>query len=127
MRKLLEGYWAATAWFLFSLVLLLLPGSAFPKETWLTKIHFDKAVHFVLFAVLVWLFCRAFFQSNATGRNLTVLFMAFLLGGALYGFLIELVQEYYIANRSFDIGDVVADAVGCLAGYWVSWSRYRKK
>ena len=35
------------------------------------------------------------------------------IGALLYGTGMELVQKYFIANRSFDTGDIAADAGGC--------------
>jgi VanZ family protein len=44
-----------------------------------------------------------------------------------YGIIMEFVQQRFIPNRSFDVGDIAADAIGCLLGYWFSSSRYIKK
>jgi len=35
----------------------------------------------------------------------------------LYGILMEIVQKYFIPFRSFDLGDIIADGIGCAAGY----------
>jgi hypothetical protein len=39
----------------------------------------------------------------------------------------EFVQKFFIKNRSFDLGDVIADAVGCGMGLIYSLKRYIKK
>jgi hypothetical protein len=39
----------------------------------------------------------------------------------------ELVQRYFIPNRSFDGGDIIADGVGSAAGLVYSLKRYVKK
>lgn len=44
----------------------------------------------------------------------------------VYGIAMEFIQQYFVVNRSFDTGDIVADAIGCLIGYGFSW-KYIKK
>ena len=39
--------------------------------------------------------------------------------GIAYGVGMEIVQKYFIPFRSFDVGDIIADAVGCITGYLV--------
>jgi hypothetical protein len=45
----------ATALLYFAVIsfLFCLPGSAFPKNNWLSKVHFDKWVHIGFFALLL--------------------------------------------------------------------------
>lgn len=126
-KNIFKGILPAILWFVFSLVLLTLPGSAFPTETWMSKIQFDKIIHVVLFAVLVWLFCRAIFYKNILKPKSLLLFLLIFFMSALYGLAMEYVQENFIPNRSFDWGDVIADFVGGMAGYFISIMRYAKK
>jgi VanZ family protein len=121
---------AATLWFLISVVLLTLPGSAFPKETWLDKIPlFDKMVHVGMFGILVTLWCLTWykFPGNAHVKNWRKLFIQIAIVGLCYGIVMEFVQHYYVANRSFEGADIIADAVGCTAGAIFSTRRYIKK
>ena len=39
----------------------------------------------------------------------------------------EYVQKYYVPNRSFDAGDIIADAVGSVLGTVYSIRKYIKK
>ena len=98
--------------------LFCLPGSAIPKVNFLSEVHFDKWVHVGFFFVLalLWLWSFAFSKN----RNVLL-----LVGAAGYGFLVELVQHYFIANRSFDVGDLIADIAGAALGLIVWW-RYQK-
>ena len=109
----------ALLYLVFISILFCLPGSALPKNNWLSKIHFDKLVHIGFFLVLVvsWLWALKLFK-----KGIVVL----LISAAVYGLLVELVQDRLIANRSFDLGDLVADMAGALAGLWF-WNRYIKK
>ena len=109
------------AWFILSMVLLTLPGSDLPKEAWFDKIQLDKFVHIFLFAVLVFLWYqpwRPLWNKEFLTRALIISFIAFD-----YGVAMEFVQRYFVANRSFDAWDIVADGVGCLLPYF--WLRTR--
>ena len=102
---------------IISTILLTLPGSAFPTENWLDKIWFDKWVHILLFGLLVFLFCWGVQRKyNSEKRN--NIFILIAIAGAVYGILMEYVQRDFIPNRSFDTGDIIADIIGCLAGWW---------
>jgi hypothetical protein len=39
----------------------------------------------------------------------------------------EFVQKHFVTNRSFDIGDIAADAIGSIIGLFFSLGRYIKK
>lgn len=82
--------------------------------------HFDKYVHFGFFAVLV--FCWRFYFGAAPRFTWLLLVLAFC-----YGLGVEFIQHYLIVYRSFDVGDVVADLFGALAGLWFWTRRYIKK
>lgn len=116
----IKRFFPAIGWLVLCTILLVLPGSSFPREDWLSKIWFDKWVHIGLFAVMVVLWCWGLLQKNKKHFVL-------IAGVALvYGIVMEFVQQYFVSNRSFDIGDIIADAAGCIIGYFIS-SRYIKK
>jgi VanZ family protein len=101
-------------------ILFFLPGSALPKENWLDQIYFDKWVHIGLFAVLIFLW-RSSFNYKISNYNLILFFTALL-----YGFMVEVIQLYFISNRSFDLYDVAADMTGSVLGLLI-WLRTYKK
>lgn len=45
----------------------------------------------------------------------------------LYGIGMEFVQEYLVVNRSFDIGDIIVDALGCTVGIIYCMRKVHKK
>jgi VanZ family protein len=90
-------------------ILFFLPGSAFPKEDWLSRIYFDKWVHIGLFALLALLVCWSFPRHAPK----TIILLMLLVG---YGLAVELIQGAFIANRSCDLYDLLADGTGALAG-----------
>ena len=112
-------YSAALFWLCLITVLLVIPGSKFPKENWLDKIWFDKWVHIGLFAILVFLWCRTVSRIKA--------FYFIAAAAVFYGIGMEFVQKYFVSNRGFEILDIVADATGCVLGMFYSLVQYRKK
>ena len=104
---------------IFFTILFCLPGSAFPKEDWVSKLYFDKWVHIGIFTVLLFLWCRSLGVSRLLAYILIVLL------AITYGFLIEFIQDRFVDNRSWDLGDVAADFVGSIAGILV-WKGYKK-
>lgn len=91
-----------------------MPGEDVPSSSFLEKIHFDKIVHFGMFAVIVLLSGLAIFRhkKNVSPRILaSLIFLA-----ATFGFMIELLQKYYAIGRSFDLFDLLADTLGAIAG-----------
>jgi hypothetical protein len=106
--------------FIFFSFLFCLPGSAIPREDWLDKIWADKWVHIGIFTSLIFLW------SNALEINFTKGFCILVFVAILYGLGVEVVQDQFILNRSFDLGDLAADFIGCLGGVWLR-TRYIKK
>ena len=127
LNRIKPSFIPAITWFVIPIILLTLPGSSFPKENWLDKIWFDKWVHIGMFAIMVTLWCWASRKLYAPGRSLRNIFIYIGLAGIAYGIGMEFVQKYFIINRSFDGGDIIADAVGCTIGVLFSMKRYIKK
>ena len=127
MKKIKPSFIPAITWFIISVVLLTIPGSAFPKENWLDKIWFDKWVHIGMFAIMVILWCWAMLKIYSVSTRLRTVFIWIGLLSLSYGIGMEFVQRYFINNRSFDEGDIIADAVGCTLGVFFSLKRYVKK
>jgi VanZ family protein len=127
LKKIKPSFIPAITWFIISVVLLTIPGSAFPKENWLDKIWFDKWVHIGMFAAMVTLWCWAMLKIYSISTRLRSIFIWIGLLSLIYGIGMEFVQKYFIPNRSFDEGDIIADAVGCTLGVFFSIRRYIKK
>lgn len=96
-------------------ILFCIPGKEFPKSGWLDRIWFDKWVHAGLFFILVFAWCRVIRSADSVFRKITFGQLAII--ALVYGIMMEVVQEYFIPNRSFEVSDILADGLGCLAGY----------
>ena len=107
----------AITWFLLSLVLLCLPGSSIPKYPWLASIHADKWVHIAMFAILCYLWSYPFAKSSLPEKKKKNWFLLILVSSISYGIMMEFVQKYWIPNRSFEFGDIMADGLGSLLAY----------
>ena len=127
MKTIQPSFVYPVLWLIISTLLLTIPGKEFPKQNWLEKIWFDKWVHIGLFAVMVLLWCWAIRRRNFNKEKLKRVFIFFAIFWFAYGIGMEFVQRHLIANRSFDIGDIIADGLGCLAGLVYSINRYIKK
>ena len=115
--------WPPISWVIIVTVLLCLPGSALPEENWFNKVWLDKWIHVVLFLVMVYLWCR---YTSKTGGKIVRHFRQIAIYFFIYGIFMEIVQKYFIPNRSFDLKDILADGVGCAIGLLIS-SRSIKK
>ncbi|MEN9498075.1 MAG: hypothetical protein RL750_974 [Bacteroidota bacterium] len=127
LTKYRPGYAPAIGWFILSTFLLCMPGSRSPKYNWLLQIHFDKWVHVGLFGVLVVLACWGFWSRSKSNRSFSTPFALFTGLATAYGIGVEYLQDGFIPNRSFDLGDIWADAGGALVGGWFSLWRFGKK
>jgi hypothetical protein len=118
MKKItIQSFWPAIGWFILSTVLFCLPGNVLPEEYWFEIIHLDKWVHIGIFTMmtLLWglpLIHHPIYKSSAI--RIAVIISIVISG---YGIVIELVQHYFIPNRTFDVGDIAADFLGCALGF----------
>jgi len=76
---------------------------------------------------LSFLFCWGIFKIGVPGYSLKKNFIQTAICCLLYGIVMELIQRYFIPNRSFDNGDIIADGVGSAAGLFYSLRRFVKK
>ncbi len=109
-----------TAWFLFVLILICLPGKSIPEAGWLDFIDFDKLVHAGLFGGIVFLFCRPF-RKTSFNRNAKIrLFIKITLATCVWGITTEFIQKFFIPGRQFDLMDWAADSLGAIIAFFVS-------
>ncbi|MCE3281619.1 MAG: hypothetical protein K0Q66_356 [Chitinophagaceae bacterium] len=123
--KLFKGsFLPAFTWLLIVTILMLLPGSEFPEENWFQEVWLDKWVHLVLFFVLVYLFQLPL--SSKQRIDISAWRLGIALTAATYGTGIEFIQKHWVAGRSFDVGDIIFDCLGCIAAYFVGSQAVKK-
>ena len=110
----------AIGWFLFTAVLVFLPGSDIPESSWLDVIYFDKFVHAGIFGGLTLLFCLPYFKAHFTLQEKINYFIKISLAAILWGITVEIIQKWFVPGRSFDLLDWAADSVGVYIGFLVS-------
>jgi VanZ family protein len=82
------------------------PGKDLPKLHLFDNI--DKVIHFVFFFVFALLWAMVLFSKK---NNVLISIVVAIF----YGVFIELYQKYFVAGRSFDVWDIVADAIGAIS------------
>lgn len=109
------------------LFLTCLPGRFIPEVPALYDLlDPDKLVHIILFAVLVFLWLRGlkrphpliFLRNNAVLLTLNL--------GVLLGGLTELLQAWFIPNRTASIYDFIVNVAGCFLGWWLFVMKEKK-
>jgi VanZ family protein len=88
---------------------------------------FDKWVHIGMFCIMAVLLCWGIYKKKQSPEKLKYNFVAMGALCLIYGIAMEFVQRYLIPNRSFDMGDIIADGLGAAAGVLYSVKRYTKK
>jgi VanZ family protein len=108
--QLFRAWLPAISWALAIFVLSSLPGPALPP---LPAVNADKLVHAAVFGLLSALASRALLRTTRLGSAAVVLLAS--LAAATYGASDEFHQRF-VAGRSADWLDVLADAAGGLLG-----------
>ncbi len=109
---------AAFLWTIIIIIGCSIPGKDIPKIGLFE--HFDKVVHFTFFAVFFILWYIYYHTSKQ------IVFILILIS-AIFGFLIEWYQLNFVAGRSFDVWDGVADTIGALIGALFIYFLNKKK
>jgi len=116
----------AILWALLILILCGIPGQRIPHVDFLSWLKPDKIVHLFLFGLLSYLLIRGFTRQQAVALFTAHPRLWALLLTIAYGALIELLQQYVLIDRSGEVFDALADALGAFLGMWV-FDYLRKK
>lgn len=93
--------------------------SAYPSPDSLPRFAYaDKVLHFLGYGLLGALFCRAFNSLPRWRHRWDALFFIGVVAATLYGASDEWHQSF-VSARTGDIGDVLADFLGSMAGSWI--------
>ena len=123
IRGILSYKFFPVCWTVFVIILLCLPGSLVPGNGIFSIPNLDKLVHVFLFGTNVMLWGWHFGPFVYSTAAMKKVILADVLLTIVLGIGLEYVQLYFIPNRSFSGGDIVADIIGAvLAGSWL-WYR----
>jgi hypothetical protein len=112
-RQLLPLVWA------FFILFAIIANTSTLEELSLKGLFaFDKPIHGLLFGIQAWLWIRAIVAPVSRKQLLGI-----CLTTAAYGVFTEVLQGWLTTTRTFDVYDMLADAIGCL----VVWFIYRRK
>ncbi len=102
-------------WALIIAVLTLTPAPDLPETPFWDIPHFDKLVHFGLFALLAFFGVMGFYKHRqpAIAFKKQALWTSIL--AIVYGCLIEFIQGF-VPGRSGEVLDILANAAGAIAG-----------
>lgn len=117
--------WAG-GWAVCILVLTLMPVGDVPKLSWADQLRLDKFVHAFLFGVQGVLLGVALGGSRNWSSPVRPLVWA-LVVAILFGAVVEVLQEMMQLGRNGDPLDLLADALGALAGFFFLWGKQRSR
>ena len=122
MAFVLKKFIPAFVFLIILTVLLCLPGNTLPTTSgnWFQLVHADKLIHIFLFATLTYLCCMPITLKGFVKSILSKLYFVIALIATFYGFIMELVQHWFIPGRAFEGLDILADAIGCFIGYYIA-------
>ncbi len=102
---------------LFIFIIMSMPGTKLPAgNSFTSTFKVDKIVHILLFFTLCYTLLLYFKKSdNKYLKNKRIQILAVILC-IVYGILLEFYQKIFAPSRSFDIADMLADAVGVIFG-----------
>lgn len=110
-RRMARKKFIPSLWTVITIALLCLPGSALPSGGLFNIPQLDKVAHIILFGGIVLLWGLHFTQTS-TGSKPARSWAWLVVGNIVLGVILEFIQRDYIPNRSFDVGDILADAAG---------------
>jgi len=113
----LFGYYKTFAGAAVILFLSIYPFKPETGQGFLDIPQLDKAIHFLLYCLFSLVLCIDLSDKTKKPRKFkifTVFSVSFLLG-----VLLELIQHYFIPERSGSIYDVLANTTGCILGLFL--------
>ena len=104
--------------FVLIFILLRMPGSDIQGTSWMSLIlnlpYADKVVHMGLFGSLALSIFSHFEQYSSISFRSTRTKALSLIVCILFGIGMEFYQKYFVPSRGFEVGDMLADAIGAL-------------
>ena len=111
---------------LLVLILSTIPGNSLHKVPIIEIPNLDKLIHFIMYFSLATSLLLDVYKVRSFVSFRVVWFTIFY--SFLYGILMELLQKYFVENRTSDILDVLANTVGLLFAifFFLKIKKYQK-
>ena len=102
----------AMLWTLLIATSCLLPSAVYRPYSWSYLLEMDKVAHVVLYAIftILWGLSLKTFKDEMKTR------LGLLLVAVTFGTFIEFMQSAMAVGRSFEVDDMLANAIGCVIG-----------
>ena len=98
-------------------LLLLMPGDDISGSGWWSTYHIDKIMHVIVFSILALTTSIALSKLRVLTDSNYQLMILTLFVGAIFGTIIEFLQQELSVGRMAELLDIVADCVGVLMGF----------
>lgn len=126
-----KHFWAYKYAYLWTIIVTFLcgtNGNNFAQITlsFSSLFEIDKIAHFILFGAQTFFIYWGSKNKNAYHSFNQNMLPAVIIGIA-YGIIIEILQATVFPNRSFDVWDMLADAIGCLTVWFIVWLKQSKQ
>lgn len=103
-------------WAVFILILSLISGENIPEVSFWEVLSIDKVAHVFMYGMLVFLLTTGLKRQYSNGwLRYYAKSTAFWIG-MFYGLLLEIMQLLLCSDRFFEMGDIIANSIGCLIG-----------
>ncbi len=103
-------------WVVIVFIIIAIPGSNIPRTSLFEIPHFDKLIHFVMFAVLSILLGFGFFRQQENSIYFRKRYTFVLVFCVIYGGATEIIQHFFVAGRSGELWDFAANTSGSFVG-----------
>lgn len=126
MIPIIRHFWPGFLWWNVVMALTLAPGNYFPKVgSFWSLFSPDKLIHLFIFGVLAYLLLSAF-RNYFTGPVKAGRIFAPMLITLSTGILTEILQAVLPIGREASVYDSIANAIGCITGYYIFRFRVNK-
>jgi VanZ family protein len=102
-------------WTTLVVILSLVPISNVSLDNFQFK-NVDKVAHFIMYTLLVLFWAIAFKRQYIYVALRRYALQVSIIGGYSLSVIIELLQEYVVTSRSFEVLDLIANGIGCIFG-----------
>ena len=98
-------------------LLLLMPGDDISGSGWWSTYYIDKVMHVIVFSILALTTSIALSKLRVLTDSNYQLMILTLVVGAIFGTIIEFLQQELSVGRMAELLDIVADCAGVLMGF----------